>query len=273
MVAGRLDGAARRRSRRSTASPNRPVRLPDGLHWNLLQLFTEAVDGLRGRGPLDGVGVDTWGVDYALLDERGRVLGLPFHYRDARTDGMVDRALARVPPTSSTRRPASRRCRSTPSSSCSPTRARRARGAPTRIALVPDLLAYWLSGELANEVTNASTTGLLDARTGTLGARADRAPRAADAAVRRAGRARHGARAAARPPRAVDAAGRTPSPATTPPRPSRPRRCATSTRRSCRAAPGRCSGSSCPRPVLSRRGRSNSPTSAASTARSGCSRT
>ena len=65
---------------------NRPVRLPDGLRWNLLHLFTEAVGALRGR-TLDGVGVDTWGVDYALLDERHRVLGLPFHYRDERTDG------------------------------------------------------------------------------------------------------------------------------------------------------------------------------------------
>ena len=62
------------------------MRLPDGLRWNLLHLFTEAVGALRGRS-LDGVGVDTWGVDYALLDERGRVLGLPFHYRDERTEG------------------------------------------------------------------------------------------------------------------------------------------------------------------------------------------
>src|SRR3712207_8217279 len=43
------------------------------------------------------IGVDSWGVDYALLDEQGRVLGLPFHYRDARTAGMIDRALDRVP--------------------------------------------------------------------------------------------------------------------------------------------------------------------------------
>ena len=62
------------------------MRLPDGLHWNLLHLFTEAVEALRGRS-LAGVGVDTWGVDYALLDEEYRVLGLPFHYRDSRTEG------------------------------------------------------------------------------------------------------------------------------------------------------------------------------------------
>src|SRR4051812_32741657 len=72
---------------------NRPVRLPDGLHWNLLQLFTEAVGALRGRA-LAGVGVDTWGVDYGLLDARGRLLGLPYHYRDERTEraSMLDGA-------------------------------------------------------------------------------------------------------------------------------------------------------------------------------------
>ena len=81
---------------------NRPVRLPDGLRWNLLALFTETLDGLRRAaaapsGALAGVGVDAWGVDYALLDGGRRVLGLPFHYRDGRTDGMVARAHERVP--------------------------------------------------------------------------------------------------------------------------------------------------------------------------------
>src|SRR4051812_1861066 len=75
---------------------NRPVKLPDGLRWNLLDLFAESLDGLRRGGRVDGVGVDTWGVDYALLDGDGRVLGLPFHYRDDRTEGMVGRAHERV---------------------------------------------------------------------------------------------------------------------------------------------------------------------------------
>ena len=60
---------------------NRPVRLPDGLRWNLLSLFSAALDGLRAAAAehtLRSVGVDAWGVDYALLGERGRVLGLPF---------------------------------------------------------------------------------------------------------------------------------------------------------------------------------------------------
>ena len=99
MVLGRLDGE-RVGLEVAHRFANRPVRLPDGLHWNLLALFTEALAGpARGSSaPLRGVGVDAWGVDYALLDGAGRVLGLPFHYRDARTDGMVARAHSRACP-------------------------------------------------------------------------------------------------------------------------------------------------------------------------------
>jgi rhamnulokinase len=149
--------------------PNRPVRLPDGLHWNILYLLTEALEGLRAaaaRDALRGVGVDTWGVDYALLDERGRVLGLPFHYRDARTDGMVERAFERV---SRDELYAVTGIQTLPINTVFQLLADEgspALDAAARIALVPDLLGYWLTGELANESTDASTTGLLDARTG-----------------------------------------------------------------------------------------------------------
>jgi rhamnulokinase len=134
--------------------PNRPVRLPDGLHWNLLHLFTEAVEALRGRS-LGGVGVDTWGVDYALLDAKRRVLGLPFHYRDERTAGA--RGVAGYDVTG---------IQDMPINTVYQLLADDRVGESHAIALVPDLLAYWLSGELANERTNASTTALLDARTG-----------------------------------------------------------------------------------------------------------
>jgi rhamnulokinase len=144
---------------------NRPVRLPDGLRWNLLALFTEALAGLRALdAPLRGVAVDTWGVDYALLDASGRVLGLPFHYRDARTDGMIARADERVPPAERYEVTGIQTMSiNTVFQLLADDRAAEA----ARIALVPDLLAYWLSGELVNEATNASTTGLLDARSGT----------------------------------------------------------------------------------------------------------
>jgi rhamnulokinase len=69
---------------------NRPVWLNDGLHWDLPKLFADALDGIAEaatRQPLDGIGVDAWGVDYALLDGDRHVLGLPYHYRDRRTGG------------------------------------------------------------------------------------------------------------------------------------------------------------------------------------------
>jgi rhamnulokinase len=153
VVCGRFDGAVIALEELHRF-PNRPVRLPDGLRWNLLHLFSEAVGALSGRR-LDGVGVDTWGVDYALLDEQRRVLGLPFHYRDARTEGASGiggyelTGIQDMPINTVYQLLADDRVRAAHS-----------------LALVPDLIAYWLSGELANERTNASTTGLLDARTG-----------------------------------------------------------------------------------------------------------
>src|SRR5829696_4918211 len=146
--------------------PNRPVRLPDGLRWNLLHLFTEALEGIRRAGPLRGVGVDAWGVDYALLDAEHRVLGLPFHYRDDRTAGMAERAFARVP---AEELYAATGIQTMPINTVFQLLADEgsaALAAAERIALVPDLLGLWLCGELANERTNASTTGLLDARSG-----------------------------------------------------------------------------------------------------------
>ena len=102
--------------------PNDPVRLPDGLHWDILRLYHEVLGGLReiaraGDSPVS-IGVDSWGVDHGLLDEEGRLLGEPYHYRDDRTDGgggACPRGRRRAP--SSTRGPASSSCRSTPSTS------------------------------------------------------------------------------------------------------------------------------------------------------------
>jgi len=153
VVCGHFDGAVMKLEE-CHRFPNRPVRLPDGLHWNLLHLFTEAVCALQGRR-LDGVGIDTLGVDYALLDAERRVLGLPFHYRDDRTAGAERVAGYEITG-----------IQHMPINTVYQLLADDRVGDAEGIALVPDLLAYWLCGELANERTNASTTGLLDARTG-----------------------------------------------------------------------------------------------------------
>src|ERR1051326_5555793 len=73
--------------------PNRPVRVCGHLFWDVLDLWREVLAGLRRArqiaGSLDSVGVDTWGVDYGLVDTRGLLVGQPYHYRDQRTEGMM----------------------------------------------------------------------------------------------------------------------------------------------------------------------------------------
>src|ERR1700676_1285554 len=81
--------------------PNRPVTLHGHRFWNMLGLWDEILAGLRKArklaGTLDSIGVDTWGVDYGLVDANGFLLGNPFQYRDHRTDGVMEQVLAGVP--------------------------------------------------------------------------------------------------------------------------------------------------------------------------------
>ncbi len=81
---------------------NQPVRVHSTLYWDVLRLFLEIKEGLRRGaercgGNVDGVAVDSWGVDYAVLDKAGNLLGNPVHYRDARTEGMMARVFERLP--------------------------------------------------------------------------------------------------------------------------------------------------------------------------------
>ena len=81
---------------------NIPVRLPDGLHWDVLRIWSEIKAGIsaavsRSDTQVASIGLDTWGVDFALLDQKGALLGNPFHYRDSRTDGMYAEAFRRTP--------------------------------------------------------------------------------------------------------------------------------------------------------------------------------
>ncbi|MFQ3549642.1 MAG: rhamnulokinase, partial [Armatimonadota bacterium] len=76
--------------------PNEPVKVLGHLHWDILKLFAEVKKGLKMAyehtdGKIDGIGVDTWGVDFGLIDENGDLLGNPMHYRDARNDGMIEK--------------------------------------------------------------------------------------------------------------------------------------------------------------------------------------
>jgi rhamnulokinase len=149
--------------------PNTPVRTPDGLHWDVLGLYREILEGLRrakaqgGDAPA-GVGVDSWAVDYGLLDAGGRLLGLPYHYRDSRTDGVREQVAARIPPLEHYARTGIAPLPFNTIYQLSAQRRAGDRGLDLAgtLLLIPDLLHYWLCGAQATEETNASTTAALD---------------------------------------------------------------------------------------------------------------
>ncbi|MEW2251638.1 rhamnulokinase family protein [Streptomyces sp. NPDC006975] len=147
--------------------PNRPVRTPEGLRWDILALYAGVLDGLRAAGQADSVGIDSWAVDYGLLDADGALLGNPVHYRDGRTDGVAEKVWTTVP---AAELYAATGVQYAPFNTlyqlaAAAGTAQFAQAA--RVLLVPDLLTYWLTGEQGTELTNASTTQLIDPRTRT----------------------------------------------------------------------------------------------------------
>ena len=146
---------------------NGPVAALGTLYWDILRLYADILAGLRaatGEFELASVGVDSWGVDYGLLDSGGALLGNPVHYRDARTVGVAERVHASLSRremyqvTGTAQLPLNTiyqlvAARDTPQFAAART-----------LLLIPDLIGYWLTGEVGAELTNASTTGLLDGR-------------------------------------------------------------------------------------------------------------
>jgi rhamnulokinase len=144
---------------------NGGVRLPDGLYWDVLGLYTDVLTGLRAAAREDhlaGLAIDSWAVDYGLLDGRGGLVGNPRHYRDPRTDTVIDDVHAKLDPA---RLYATTGLQFLPFNTLYQLAAEPVLD-DRRALLVPDLLGYWLTGRQIAEETNASTTGLLDARTG-----------------------------------------------------------------------------------------------------------
>ena len=139
---------------------NGPVRVHGRLHWDILQLYRSTLDGLRTAGALDGIGIDSWAVDYGLLDADGRLLRNPVHYRDSRTDGVMERVLEKVPAADLY---AVTGLQQLPFNTIYQLTAEALEGA-TSLLMIPDLLGYWLTGEIGVERTNASTTQLFDVR-------------------------------------------------------------------------------------------------------------
>jgi rhamnulokinase len=150
--------------------PNGVAEVDGHLRWNLTALFEQLLDGLTllaAKYPdVESIGIDTWAVDYGLLDADGHLLAEPIAYRDTRTDAVIERVHALIPHDELF---TTNGLQFLPFNTIYQLAAERA-GAlwprVTHVVLLPDLLAYWLTGELRSELTNASTTGLLDIRTG-----------------------------------------------------------------------------------------------------------
>jgi rhamnulokinase len=147
--------------------PNGPVRLLDGLHWDVLRLFDEIKAGIRRgwrTGTIASVGLDTWGVDFALLDRNGALIGNPHHYRDARTAGMPERAFHIVPRWEIFRRtgiqfmPWNTLFQLFSMAESGMDALERA----STLVMIPDLFNYWLTGEIGCEYTDATTSQCYD---------------------------------------------------------------------------------------------------------------
>ncbi len=148
--------------------PNRSVMVRGHRFWNILALWDEVLTGLRKArklvGTLDSVGVDTWGVDYGLVNAQGFLLGQPFQYRDSRTDGVMEQVCARMPRDVLYRRtgiqflPFNTLFQLYTHEHMQPGELAHA----YRLLLIPDLLHSWLCGSLTSEQTNATTTQCWD---------------------------------------------------------------------------------------------------------------
>ena len=168
-ILGRFDGARLELSEKHRFA-NTPIAVPGqgaqaSLHWDVLRLWSDVRAGVVRAAreepvKLDGIGLDTWGVDFGLLDRRGQLISSPYHYRDNRTDGMVEEAFQRVPreqifaqtgiqfmQINSLYQLFSMVIQRAPALEIAHT-----------FLTIPDLFNYWLTGTIACEFTNATTT-------------------------------------------------------------------------------------------------------------------
>ena len=149
---------------------NIPVELHGSIYWDVLHLFAEIKAGLaraaQRYGPsFDSIGVSTWGIDFALLDTQGELVGNPHSYRDSRTAGVLEEVLALVPAQeiyeasggiqfmgiNTLYQLRSMVCGESP-----------LLAAAAHFVMIPDLINYWLTGRICVEYTNATSTQFYD---------------------------------------------------------------------------------------------------------------
>jgi rhamnulokinase len=146
--------------------PNEPVEYGGSLHWDVARLWLEMRKALSSveKNRLTGIGVDTWGVDYALLGERGELLQNPYHYRDRRTQGVMEQVFRKVSKeeiyqaTGIQFMPINTLFQLFAAQRDEPL----VTAAAKQLLTIPDLFHYWLTGNAVCEFTNATTTQLVD---------------------------------------------------------------------------------------------------------------
>lgn len=148
---------------------NDPVSLNGTLYWDVLRLFYEIKQGMlkaHNGGGFDSIGIDTWGVDFGLLDSQGNIMENPIHYRDKRTVGMIEESFKYIDKdrlyniTGNQFMELNTLFQLVALLKYRPHMLERA----DKILLMPDLLAYMLTGVMSTDYTVASTTQLLDAQ-------------------------------------------------------------------------------------------------------------
>ncbi len=165
---------------------NPGTELPGGSFWNLIGLYREILEGLRRAVERHGdsivsIGIDTWGCDHGLIGRDGSLLGMPHQYRDPRFEGMAE-AMHSIMPEAEIYAQTGIKTNFYNSSLHLLAEARKKSPAllnAERLLFMPDLLAYWLTGRQAVERTVASTSQLLDPRTGEWAWESDRSARTA----------------------------------------------------------------------------------------------
>jgi rhamnulokinase len=171
VLAGEFDGC-RVKLHEINRFENTPIHLPSGWHWNMTALYQNILDGLKMAAEKYGeqicsIGIDTWGVDYGLFDKDGRMLGMPYQYRDKRTDGMQEVTFSKVSKNeiydgtgiqfmffNTIFQLISELERNNPAIDLA-----------EDLLFIPDLLGYWLTGKKTQERSFASTSQLYNPKT------------------------------------------------------------------------------------------------------------
>jgi rhamnulokinase len=145
---------------------NEPVEIGGSLHWDVLRLYSAVLTGLKtaARESIDvaSVGIDSWAVDFGLLDADGALLGNPVHYRDARGTRGFDQVLSEIEAAALYQTTGIQIAPINTIFQLAAIRNTAQLDAAATLLMIPDLIAYWLTGEIGAESTNASTTQLFD---------------------------------------------------------------------------------------------------------------